>query len=75
MLKGILLGSGNYAVVVLNAVTEGVNVADENSESQLADLDKKFNDYYLQADIYNYLKYLDENATISRTLSNADLVQ
>ena len=73
--KGILLGTGNYAVISLNAVNDGVNVTDENAESKLAELDKKFNDYYLQADIYNYLKYLDENATISRTISNVQFVQ
>ncbi|MFT5452206.1 MAG: peptidyl-prolyl cis-trans isomerase D [Enterobacterales bacterium] len=73
--KGVLLASGNYAVISLNTVNEGINVNDENTESKLVELDKKFNDYYLQADIYHYLKYLDENATISRTISNIDFVQ
>jgi peptidyl-prolyl cis-trans isomerase D len=73
--KGILLGTGNYAVISLNGVNDGVNANDEDAENKLAELDKKFNDYYLQADIYNYLNYLDEKATITRTISSVDFIQ
>ncbi|PCJ48155.1 MAG: hypothetical protein COA74_09810 [Gammaproteobacteria bacterium] len=79
--KGIMLGTGNYAVVVLNSVKDGVNVtnetteANEITEASLADLDKKFNDYYLQIEIVGYLKYLDEHASISRSIANTELVR
>jgi len=70
--KGIMLGSGDYAVVTLNAVTKGQVVADETKDSEL---DKLFMDHHSQVEIYSYLKYLDTKATISRTVANTNLVR
>jgi len=71
--KGILLNSGDYAVVELKAVTEGIAKVDDEAAS--ATRDKQFTDYYTQAEMYNYLKYLDAKATISRQISNTSLIQ
>ncbi|RLA04040.1 MAG: hypothetical protein DRQ47_04065 [Gammaproteobacteria bacterium] len=70
--KGILLGTGDYVVVILNAVTDDVVVASEEDNLKL---DKQFLDYHSQAEIYSYLKYLDGKASISRSVENTNLVQ
>ena len=70
--KGILLGSGDYAVITLNAVNQGVINTDESKD---AELDKRFMNYHSQVEIFSYLKYLDANASISRSIANAEQIQ
>jgi len=71
--KGILLGSGDYAVVKLSAVKEGTIISSE--EMAIASSEQKFKDYHSQAEVYGYLKHLDAKASISRTMSNINQVQ
>lgn len=71
--KGVLLGSGNFAVIKLSAVSEGTVADSDGSEGD--DMSEQFSQYHVQAELYNYLKYLDEKASISRTIANAEQVQ
>ena len=68
--KGILLSSGNFAVIKLSAVSEGTVDDTEGNE-----MSEQFNQFHTQAELYNYLKYLDEKASISRTIANAEQIQ
>ncbi len=78
--KGILLSSGDYAVVELTAINEGVEIASSDTETNdtapTADVRaKQFTDYHSQSELYEYLKYLDGKASITRSVSNTNLVQ
>ncbi|MCP3674473.1 MAG: hypothetical protein GY829_08410 [Gammaproteobacteria bacterium] len=71
--KGVLLSSGDFAVIKLSTVTEGAIADPEGSEDNK--MSEQFNRFHTQAELYNYLKYLDGKASISRTIANADQVQ
>ena len=68
--QGFLLGNGDYGIVQLKSVNPG-----ELPEEQSAELSQRFVDFHSQIEIYNYLKLLDEQADITRSLSNADNLQ
>ncbi|MCP4272443.1 MAG: hypothetical protein GY781_10815, partial [Gammaproteobacteria bacterium] len=82
--KGILLSSGDYAVVELTAVNEGIEMASSDTTTSSDTIDtaptadaraRQFTDYHSQSEIYGYLKYLDGKASIIRSVSNTNLVQ
>ena len=70
--KGLLLTSGDYAVVALNSVTSGIASEDEKVAEEI---NKKFTDFYSQSELVGYLKLLDAEASISRSMTNANLIQ
>ncbi len=71
--KGVLLRSGNFAVIKLSAVSEGTVASSDDNKGK--EMSEEFNQFHTQVELYNYLKYLDEKASISRTIANADQVQ
>lgn len=87
--KGILLSTGDYAVVKLLSINEGVEPAivvdttdkidttepGVKKETAVEQSVKAFETYNTQAEIFNYLKYLDAKASISRSISAANTIQ
>jgi len=74
--KGILLTGGDYAVVQLTSVNEGVEAVSSEATATSAEArTRPFTDYHSQSEIYGYIKYLDAKASITRTVSNTSLVQ
>ncbi|MBT8450124.1 MAG: peptidylprolyl isomerase, partial [Gammaproteobacteria bacterium] len=69
-IQSISLPSGDMAIVKLNAINRPM----ENSELASTHTDK-FLQFHQQSELSGYLKYLDANASITRKLSNAELVQ
>jgi len=69
-IQSISLPSGDMAIVKLNAINRPM----ENSGLATTHTDK-FLQFHQQSELSGYLKYLDENASITRKLSNAELVQ
>ncbi len=81
--KGLVLTSGDYAVIKLLAVnmgeesTEFVAGVDATTTVDNTNVDRKqqLSSYQTQSDVYHYLKALDASANISRSISTANLVQ
>jgi hypothetical protein len=69
-LQTIAMANGDYAVIRLNAVN-----TPEPNQLVAATHAAKFNDFYQQAEISGYIKYLDTHAKIERRLSNTNIIQ
>lgn len=69
-IKTVELPNGDMAVVKLNTINrpaQDANVAATHSD--------KFIQFHTQTEFAGFLKYLDENASISRNMTNAEIVQ